>query len=135
MSTPAQARRKQYVYCNFREYGLLGIETEAEKMLVLAALNLVECIAETAPKSGVSVRRDCGAHIGRRSRANRTRPSPLVSRATKERWSPGRLGAGQAGSACPSEVPRDTTSWPELCRNPHSPPRSPCPAVRPLRHA
>ena len=29
---------------------MLGIKTEAEKMLVLAALNLVECIAETAPE-------------------------------------------------------------------------------------
>ena len=28
---------------------LLGIKTVAEKMLMLAALNLVECVAETAP--------------------------------------------------------------------------------------
>ena len=32
----------------FKESDLLGIKTEAEKMLMLAALNLVECIAETA---------------------------------------------------------------------------------------
>jgi hypothetical protein len=39
-----------YVFGKFKENGLLGIETEAEKMLMLAALNLVECIAETAPR-------------------------------------------------------------------------------------
>ena len=39
-----------YVYGKFKENGLLGIKTEAEKMLMLAALNLVECIAETAPR-------------------------------------------------------------------------------------
>ena len=38
-----------YVFGKFKEGGLLGIKTEAEKMLILAALNLVECIAETAP--------------------------------------------------------------------------------------
>ncbi|WP_232834294.1 hypothetical protein [Rhodoferax ferrireducens] len=40
-----------YVFGKFREHGLLGIETEAQKMLMLAALNLVECIAQTAPKT------------------------------------------------------------------------------------
>ena len=39
-----------YVFGKFKENGLLGIKTEAEKMLMLAALNLVECIAETAPR-------------------------------------------------------------------------------------
>jgi hypothetical protein len=34
----------------FKESGILGIKTEAEKMLMLAALNLVECIAEIAPR-------------------------------------------------------------------------------------
>ena len=38
-----------YVYGKFKESDLLGVKTEAEKMLMLAALNLVECIAETAP--------------------------------------------------------------------------------------
>ena len=37
-----------YVFGKFKENGLLGIQTEAEKMLMLAALNLVECIAENA---------------------------------------------------------------------------------------
>jgi len=37
-----------YVFGKFTESDLLGIKTEAEKMLMLAALNLVECIAETA---------------------------------------------------------------------------------------
>ena len=37
-----------YVYGKFKESDLLGIKTEAEKMLMQAALNLVECIAETA---------------------------------------------------------------------------------------
>lgn len=39
-----------YVYGKFKDSGLLGIKTEAEKMLMLAALNLVECIAATAPR-------------------------------------------------------------------------------------
>ena len=39
-----------YVWGKFKEHGLLGIETEAEKMMLLAALNLVECIADTAPR-------------------------------------------------------------------------------------
>ena len=39
-----------YVFGKFKESDLLGIKTEAEKMLMLAALNLVECIAETAPR-------------------------------------------------------------------------------------
>ena len=39
-----------YVYGKFKEHGLLGIKTEAEKMLMLAALNLAECIAEVAPR-------------------------------------------------------------------------------------
>ena len=39
-----------YVFGKFKEEGLLGIETEAQKMLMLAALNLVECIAQTAPR-------------------------------------------------------------------------------------
>jgi hypothetical protein len=37
-----------YVFGKFEDNRLLGIRTEAEKMLMLAALNLVECIAETA---------------------------------------------------------------------------------------
>jgi hypothetical protein len=40
-----------YVFGKFAEHGLLGIETETEKMLMLAALNLVECIAQTAPRT------------------------------------------------------------------------------------
>jgi hypothetical protein len=39
-----------YVYGKFKENGLLGIETEAEKMMLLAALNLVECIGDLAPR-------------------------------------------------------------------------------------
>ena len=39
------------VFGKFGEHGMLGIKTETEKMLMLAALNLVECIAETAPRS------------------------------------------------------------------------------------
>ena len=39
-----------YVYGTFKDNGLLGINIEAEKMLMLAALNLVECIAATAPR-------------------------------------------------------------------------------------
>ena len=39
-----------YVFGKFKDSDLLGIKTEAEKMLMLAALNLVGCIAETAPR-------------------------------------------------------------------------------------
>ena len=38
-----------HVFGKFKDHGMLGIETEAIKMCTLAALNLVECIAETAP--------------------------------------------------------------------------------------
>ena len=44
-----------YVFGKFKENGLLDIRTEAEKMLMLAALNLVECIAETAPQKTKSI--------------------------------------------------------------------------------
>jgi hypothetical protein len=40
-----------YVFGKFREHGLLGVGSEAEKMLMLAALNMVECIADAAPKT------------------------------------------------------------------------------------
>jgi hypothetical protein len=40
----------------FGDHGLLGIETEAIKMLMIAALNLVECIAETAPAAPKTAR-------------------------------------------------------------------------------
>lgn len=40
-----------FVFGKFKEHRLLGIETETQKMLMLAALNLVECIAETAPRT------------------------------------------------------------------------------------
>jgi hypothetical protein len=38
-----------FAFGQLREHGLLGIETEVEKYLVLAAVNLVDCIAATAP--------------------------------------------------------------------------------------
>ena len=37
-----------FAFGELREHGLLGITTDAEKYLVLAALNLVECVAEVA---------------------------------------------------------------------------------------
>lgn len=40
-----------HVFGTFKESGMLGIRTETEKMLMLAALNLVECIAEAAPRT------------------------------------------------------------------------------------
>ena len=40
-----------FVFGTFKERDFLGIETEAEKMMLLAALNLVECIADTAPRN------------------------------------------------------------------------------------
>ena len=40
-----------YAFGKLGEHGLLGIKTEAEKMIMLAAINLVECIALTAPKT------------------------------------------------------------------------------------
>ena len=39
-----------YVFGKFKESDLLGIKTEAEKMLMLAALNMVEFIADTSPR-------------------------------------------------------------------------------------
>ena len=39
-----------YVFGKLKVSDLLGIKTEAQKMLMLAALNLVECIAETASR-------------------------------------------------------------------------------------
>jgi hypothetical protein len=44
----AEQQLLAYVFGKFNENGLLGVKTEAEKMLMLTALNLVECIAETA---------------------------------------------------------------------------------------
>ncbi len=38
-----------YIFGKLGDHGLLGIGTEMQKVLVLAALNLVECIAQTAP--------------------------------------------------------------------------------------
>ena len=40
-----------YAYRKLREQGLLGIRTEAEKMIVLTSMNLVECVAAVAPRS------------------------------------------------------------------------------------
>jgi hypothetical protein len=39
-----------YVVGKFQEHGLLDIKTETEKMMMLASLNLVECIGQTAPE-------------------------------------------------------------------------------------
>lgn len=39
-----------YAYGTLQDKGWLRIESEAHKMLVLCALNLVECVAYTAPK-------------------------------------------------------------------------------------
>ena len=50
VSDHAEQQLLAYVYGKFKEHGLLGIQTEAEKMLMLAALNLVECIVEVAPQ-------------------------------------------------------------------------------------
>ena len=38
-----------FAYGHLRDHNLLGIKTDAEKYLVLAALNLVDCVAITAP--------------------------------------------------------------------------------------
>jgi hypothetical protein len=38
-----------YALGKLKEHGLDAIKTEAEKMIMLAAMNLVECIALTAP--------------------------------------------------------------------------------------
>ncbi len=39
-----------YVFDQLMEHNLLVIETDAQHYLILAALNLVECIAQTAPE-------------------------------------------------------------------------------------
>ena len=51
VSDPPEQQLLAYVYGKFRENSLLGIETEAQRLLMLAALNLVECIAEAAPRT------------------------------------------------------------------------------------
>jgi hypothetical protein len=45
-----------YVFGEFKEHELLGIKTETEKMMMLSALNLVECVAETAPRASSRIR-------------------------------------------------------------------------------
>ncbi len=43
-----------YVMAKLREHGLLNIESEAHEKLMLVAVNLVECIAQVAPKTASS---------------------------------------------------------------------------------
>jgi hypothetical protein len=50
----AEVHLLAYVFGKLQENKLLGIETEAQKMIVLAALNLVECIAETAQRTSLN---------------------------------------------------------------------------------
>lgn len=45
-----------HVYDTLARCGVLGVRTQAEKYLILAALNLVECMAEAAPGSDVGSR-------------------------------------------------------------------------------
>jgi hypothetical protein len=45
-----------YAFGELTNHGLMGIKSEAEKYLVLAALNVVECIAE-AVQPAAKVRR------------------------------------------------------------------------------
>jgi hypothetical protein len=40
-----------YAFGKLTEHGLNAVKSEAEKMIMLAAINLVECIALTAPKT------------------------------------------------------------------------------------
>ena len=42
-------QRIAVLHGHLREHGLLTVDTEAQKYLMLAALNLVDCIADTAP--------------------------------------------------------------------------------------
>ena len=49
-SDPSEPVLLAYAIAIFQDEGLAGIKTEAEKFLTLAALNLVACIAETAPQ-------------------------------------------------------------------------------------
>ena len=49
VTTHPEQQLLAYVFGKFKEHGLLGIGTEAEQMLMLTALNIVECIAEAAP--------------------------------------------------------------------------------------
>jgi len=45
-----------WVFGAFKEHGLLGIKTDAEKMLMLAALNIVECIADAGTQKKTTTR-------------------------------------------------------------------------------
>ncbi|EHR69314.1 hypothetical protein BurJ1DRAFT_0424 [Burkholderiales bacterium JOSHI_001] len=49
-SNPSEPVLLAYAIATLQDEGLAGIKTEAEKFLMLAALNLVACIAETAPQ-------------------------------------------------------------------------------------
>ena len=46
----AEPQLLAFVHGYLGDHGLLGIGTDAEKYLVLAGLNLAECVAETVPK-------------------------------------------------------------------------------------
>ncbi|UUZ62573.1 hypothetical protein LP417_21740 [Polaromonas sp. P1-6] len=61
-----------FVFGKFKEHRLLGLETETQKMLMLAALNLVECIrgnsAENNKVKPPTSPRACPSWPGRRAR-------------------------------------------------------------------
>lgn len=46
-----------FAHGQLHDHGLLAVKTEAEKFVVLATLNLVECIAFVAPRAGVNAPR------------------------------------------------------------------------------
>lgn len=45
-----------YAYGKLGEYGWLRVNSELEKYLVLSTLNIAECIADTAPKTGTRLK-------------------------------------------------------------------------------
>jgi hypothetical protein len=47
----AEPQLLAFVHGYLGDHGLLGIGTDAEKYLVLAGLNLAECVAETVPQT------------------------------------------------------------------------------------
>jgi len=55
VTTHPEQQLLAYVFGKFQENGLLGVGSEADKMLTMGALNMVECIAEAAPKTNRSV--------------------------------------------------------------------------------
>lgn len=77
----------------FKDHGLLGIDTDVHKLLLLAALNLVECIADTRAGQQRGQRRSAAPAIGE----SRTPAGYRLRMLSRLRNTGGRSMAGRAG--------------------------------------